>query len=240
WIWSIAFTAALTAIIAMFYFRHFELMDALPYFGALAFIAGVSIWLTKYCDSPSDPFKLAAFCCKVLLWVVMAINAAVCFSIGREMTVANKEAARIAEDEKQYAETVKEVSKNAGRKGNYELSKRLNEHKKEEHETVQQIFKKNEGILFWLMVIEFGASGLVAVIMLGLHAFRKPMKLQQQRGDNEFPSELDLETSSRDRRNRADLAATDTSRVATQGDANNGIIATQSDAERRSVATQRA
>src|SRR5262245_50347345 len=203
WVWSIAFTAALTAIITIFYFRQFELMDALPYFGALAFIAGVSIWLTKYCDSPSDPFKLAAFCCKVFLWLVMAVNAAVCFSIGREMTVDNKEASRIADDEKRYSENLKEISKNAGRKGNYELSKRLNEHKKEEYETIQQIFKKHESVLFWLMVIEFGAAGLVAVIMLGLHAFRASTKPQQLRSDgqpsalrDDFPTHIDADARS--------------------------------------------
>jgi hypothetical protein len=218
WIWGAGISLVLAGVIGWFNVRQFDLIDAIPYLVVLAFIASISIWLNKYCESQDVAFRTAAFAAKVALLFIMAINAAYSFSAMREMSVARKadakreEIAKAAEREKTEREKertkqaeartkeVEAIASGAGRQAKYELSKRLGEPASQQApeaskdapvETEQIVFKKYESPLFWLMVIEACAAGLTFVLMSGLKALRdRPSLSKEEQAEREQWAEI--------------------------------------------------
>lgn len=200
WIWGAGISIVLAGVIGWFNVRQFEMLDAIPYLVVLGFIASISIWLNKYCESKDQGFRIAAFGAKVVLLLIMAVNAAYSFAAMREMSLARKadkqraEAQKMVEQaqterEKEHTKQIESVTTGAGPKARYEIAKKLEFDKvntvqngnlrvdavitkTDPLETEQSAFKKYEQPLFWLMVIEAVVAGLTFVLMSGLKALR--------------------------------------------------------------------
>lgn len=171
WIFSILLTLVLVTIIATFYARNFEPGAAIPYYCALGFLATVSIWLTKYHDEPNEPFTKASFTCKCVLILIMCLNAAFCFSLGRQMSVAHKLTDEQRKQETEYYQKISELQKDSGPKAKLELAKAMSAHKPVDVSAESNVFKENEMTAFVLMVSEFLSGAAVVMIMMGLMIF---------------------------------------------------------------------
>lgn len=174
WVFTITLVLVLSGIIAGFYYKNLPLDASLPYFGAVAFLSMVSIWLTKYHDEPGEPFTKASFIWKCVLMFMMAINAAFCFHLGRHMGVARSQMAAEVDRDKEFRASLAKQAETAGPRGKLELAKMLREYEAKNPVDLGReaaAFKDLETPAFWIMIAEFLTGAACVLCMMGLMIF---------------------------------------------------------------------
>lgn len=156
WIVFPGLTLALSAILINFNIKVFGFEDSLPYIAMIVMITAFSVMICKFTSSRFRHIKITAYGIELVLMSALGISAAYCFSVQREMTVADKlQASNVS--------MISELSK-LDRRAQRSLSKSVEFSK----ESSMSIFKQYERMLFYMFIAEFFAYAIGGFVLLGM------------------------------------------------------------------------
>ena len=149
-------TIALSSILINFNIKVFGFADSLPYIAMILMVMVFSVMICKFTSSKFRHIRITAYGIELVLMIALGVSAAYCFSVQREMTVADKlqqtNVSIISEISKLDRRAQRAMSKNV------ELSK----------ESSMSVFKEYERMLFWMFIGEFFAYATGGFVLLGM------------------------------------------------------------------------